>query len=871
MAVIQDGIIIGIRQSGSKAAALALSAVNAATNKLAGSTVTLGSTLAKVVPIQRDSATGAIKLGASSTVAASQVKLLSASLGKLSIVAGRAGLSKSLASFRSVLGSVYNSFTRLIKISAVFGAIIGALVLYKSIKEFTDFQFAMAKVQAVANATSEELRQLTALTRNLGATTVFTAKQSAEALLLLTQAGFSVSQSMRALPDTLSLAQAGFLEIPKATDIVISTLKGFGLEVDQVGRVTDVLAQTARNSKTTIESLGAAFSYAAPLSRALNVDIEQTSALLGVLGNRGLGDRSGRGLNAFFSQLSKGTPDAVKALARYGLTLEDVDIKTKGAIKVIKTLNAANISVRDNYKIFGRVGALVALSFKDVNEELDKLHLANLKAEGSTKKMQRTMNETNRGALKQFTSAISEAYIQIGQDLEPAFVDFSKTLTGAISIMNGMETQFYNNNKVSKELRGQIKELGGEFKNINLFLRLFFQTLLKNSGALIKFGTDVVTVIGEGLADVSLGILGIDKDIGNLKVDSDGSAVNKFALFFAKITTIGQEFRNRINFYLDVGGIRTLNNASKEADDKVKELRASLKTLQEGGGGFGEQIYENRSVEELTKQLEIAQENALKLTTQIHEKNISFTAEEAFKKSYDNFKSLIKKINQDQKANQIKLTVDTGNSVEELDKQLAEFERQFKAYQARYKVISDNIGEVLKGPGEQFAESLSEGLATGQVRLAEFLNKALQQILQASIKKAIVSPLVKIATGAIQTAVSSVFAGPAPSGADNVDGFTLPEIGSSNNQGFSTPNLLPTGAGSFDKLSPGAGSLQSSNQPVFNVFDQRTAEAPKLEQRKNSTGGIDTYIKESVDRSLNEGAFDNGFSSKYNLSTQGSI
>ena len=157
-----------------------------------------------------------------------------------------------------------------------------------SIRVFASFESSMLRVKAITGATGQEFEDLTNLAKELGATTAFTARESAEAMGFLAQAGFDVKEINEALPRVLSLAAAGQLELASAADITASVLRGFSLTADESGRVADVLAASASSANTSVQEMGEAFKFAGPVASAMGISIEEAAAALGVLWNAGL-------------------------------------------------------------------------------------------------------------------------------------------------------------------------------------------------------------------------------------------------------------------------------------------------------------------------------------------------------------------------------------------------------------------------------------------------------------------------------------------------------------------------------------------------------------------------------------------------------
>ena len=338
-------------------------------------------------------------------------------------------------------------------------AAIGGLTLGRVINETADFEQAMLGVRAVTRATADEYQILTNQARELGATTVFSARQAADAQRFLAQAGFEVNEVLSATPGVIQLAVAAGLDLSEAADLASNALSGFRLEVDQLGRVNDVLANTAASANTDVRQLGQALSFAAPIATAAGVSIEETAAAIGALSDAGLqASRAGTGLVGFIRQLSRVTPQAQQTLEKYGITLEDIDITTRGLQPVMETLAAANISVSDSFQIFGSEAGAAAQILLGTSERVDQLTQSNREASGSAQEMADIMGSGLRAAISSLNSAASEAVLQIGEGgLGSSMAFLIRQATGVLSVYNDMLPQFAQANDLSEEQARQFQ------------------------------------------------------------------------------------------------------------------------------------------------------------------------------------------------------------------------------------------------------------------------------------------------------------------------------------------------------------------------------------------------------------------------------
>src|SRR5690554_3975749 len=225
------------------------------------------------------------------------------------------------------------------RLTGVLGAVGIGVGFAQAIREVSNFQAAMNGLAAVSGATADQMATLEQQARSLGATSQFSAQQAGEAQRFLAQAGFEVNEILGATPGILQLATAGSLDLASTADIASNVLGGMRMEVDELNRVNDVLAATASGANTNVVQLGNALSYAAPFAVSAGISIEEPSAAIGVMSDAGVqGSRAGTGLICVIRQLSNVTSAGEGALARYGLGVEDVDIKTHGLAEVMRRL-----------------------------------------------------------------------------------------------------------------------------------------------------------------------------------------------------------------------------------------------------------------------------------------------------------------------------------------------------------------------------------------------------------------------------------------------------------------------------------------------------------------------------------------------------
>ena len=126
------------------------------------------------------------------------------------------------------------------------------------IKMGSDFEAQMSRVKAISGATQEDFQKLRDQALQLGADTSFSASQAAEGMENLAAAGFSVTETMEAMPGLLDLAAASGEDLSASSDIAASAIRGFGLEASEAAHVADVLAANANMKNSSVAQTGEA-------------------------------------------------------------------------------------------------------------------------------------------------------------------------------------------------------------------------------------------------------------------------------------------------------------------------------------------------------------------------------------------------------------------------------------------------------------------------------------------------------------------------------------------------------------------------------------------------------------------------------------
>ena len=303
--------------------------------------------------------------------------------------------------------------------------ILGAGVA--STKIAGDFESSMNKVSAISGATGKDLQSLEDLAKQMGATTKFSASESADALSYMGMAGWKTQDMISGLPGILNLAAAGGTDLALTSDILTDGLTSMGLTAKDTDKFVDIMAATCSNANTNIELMGETLKYVGPVAGSLGIEMDDLSVAIGLMGNAGIkGSNAGTALRAGLTNLVKPTKEMANAMKEYGVELvtnKDGSVDLMGTMTNLRTVLGEldqTTQAQALSAIFGKEAMSGWASIVNASEgDFNKLSEAIANSEGTAKSMSDTMMEGMNGALTEMKSALEGVAITIGERLTP--------------------------------------------------------------------------------------------------------------------------------------------------------------------------------------------------------------------------------------------------------------------------------------------------------------------------------------------------------------------------------------------------------------------------------------------------------------------
>lgn len=320
---------------------------------------------------------------------------------------------------------------------------------YKALKSAGDFEQTLNVFGVTANATTGEMKSVSAAAIKLGNDAKLpgtSATDAATAMLELAKGGLSAKEAMDAARGTLQLSAAAQIDNATAAQIVSDNLNVFALKGTEASRVADLLAASANATTASMPEMADALKQSAAVAAQFNIPIEDTVTMLSELANAGIkGSDAGTSVKTMLLSLAGNSPKAKKAIRELGLSVFDANGKFIGMSDTTAKYAEAMKGMSDEQKIatlktiFGTDAIRAAnvilgqgsTAFQKMKESVTEV--------GAAQKLSEAQTKGFNGAMLALKSAIGTVALVFGTKLLPASTSALNFLTDHIpTIVSGM-------------------------------------------------------------------------------------------------------------------------------------------------------------------------------------------------------------------------------------------------------------------------------------------------------------------------------------------------------------------------------------------------------------------------------------------------
>ena len=630
------------------------------------------------------------------------------------------GPAEQLAKNEKILNAPYNAMKKIGKAGAVAMGTISAAALMagkKAVGVGMDFDKAMSSWKGTAKASEAEFSLAREAALKYGRETTKTATESANALEYMALAGWSVEDSVKALPSVLKLSEATNLDLARTSDLVTDSMSATGEVIGENGenlqRFLDVATTANNKSNQTAEQLMEAWIQTGGVFKGLKVDIEDSATALGVLANRGIkGSEAGTALNAIMINLTTGAGQAGKAMQKLGVsafengkfkglkqTLTEVRDKLAGLTEEQQNYYKARIGGKHHIDAFTHLlNGLDAV--KDGQKEWDSLNESLRNANGSLQQMAATKMDNLWGDTKILQSAMQDLGIKVSDAINIPLRDGAKAFTNMVYASDGF---IGNLEELYPKLKRGAEGFGEFVKPVIKIGEFFVSNPEWLTGAVTGF-----SALAVGLKSINVGAKGIES------ISSFVTAMGANPML-AAVTVLGLFTSGMIGLST---AIDTYNakEGKKDLSKRFGDMKLSLKELGDVAMEIvGKKTFERLSqaskqlsaVGQYSKEIDRTAESLQKLQLRLSV-NSDFNKEDAEKLGTE-LESLASGVSNLVSEQQIAMHFSIRGLFGEGD---ATGEGLIKQFDGMYTSIRGDVERIGKQLGDEYKKAMEDGIIT---------------------------------------------------------------------------------------------------------------------------------------------------------------
>jgi TP901 family phage tail tape measure protein len=323
------------------------------------------------------------------------------------------------------------------------GAAVGAAIAASAatagygVKKAMDFEVVLSEVKAITGATTAELETMADAALDLGAKSGLGATAAAQAMAELAKAGMDAQTTIGALPATITLAQAGQMDLAEAAAATANTMGLFALEASEAGHIADALATAANATTADVKDFTMALTQGGSAARAAGMDFDDTVVALEALAAIGVKNSdAGTSLKAMLTQLAKPTGDAAAMARKLGLDFFDAEGNFKSLASVSGMLGEAFDGLTNEQRLaaattlVGTDGQRALLALYNAGPERLEAYRKGLGEQGTAADVAKDKNDNLAGALSRLHASIDAVLIR---NIRPYLVDAADAVNGLVT------------------------------------------------------------------------------------------------------------------------------------------------------------------------------------------------------------------------------------------------------------------------------------------------------------------------------------------------------------------------------------------------------------------------------------------------------
>lgn len=489
-----------------------------------------------------------------------------------------------------------------------------------AVKMAADFDQQMSTVQANTGATSAQMDQLRAAAIEAGASTVYSASDSADAINDLGKAGMSVTDILTGgLSGALNLAASDGMAVGDAAEYMANALSMFHLKGSQASQVADTLAAGAGKAVGNVSDFGEALNNCGAQANSFGMNVQETTGVLALFAQNGtIGAEAGTQLNSMLMKLAAPSTEAANTMKELGISAYDAQGHFVGMAKFAGQLQKAEKGLTDeqrnqaNATIFGSYAIKAANYLYEAGESGVNKWTKAVSESGYAAEQAAAKNNNLKGDLENLSGSMESLMISVGEGAQGPLRKMVQGLDTLVDAFAGLPSEAQQTIVVMASLAGVFGAVHKAAGNLNGST----STMANNIGLAIDPIQRVKTALAS--AQTAFQMFKASSMSASEQINAFGTSAGKAELKTAGFKAIGSSVMSLLGgpwgIALTVAGAALSAFISRQ--QKAKEAAEQLQSALESGSNISETIagaYQDMS------------SGGVKLTTWLDKAGISLT------------------------------------------------------------------------------------------------------------------------------------------------------------------------------------------------------------------------------------------------------
>ena len=489
-----------------------------------------------------------------------------------------------------------------------------------AVKMAADFDQQMSTVQANTGATSAQLDQLRAAAIEAGASTVYSASDSADAINDLGKAGMSVTDILTGgLSGALNLAASDGMAVGDAAEYMANALSMFHLKGSQASQVADTLAAGAGKAVGNVSDFGEALNNCGAQANSFGMNVQETTGVLALFAQNGtIGAEAGTQLNSMLMKLAAPSTEAANTMKELGISAYDAQHHFVGMANFAGQLQKAEKGLTDeqrnqaNATIFGSYAIKAANYLYEAGESGVNKWTKAVSESGYAAEQAAAKNNNLKGDLENLGGSMESLMISVGEGAQGPLRKMVQGLDTLVDAFSGLPSGAQQTLVVMASLAGVFGAVHKAAGNLNGST----STMANNIGLAIDPIQRVKTALAS--AQTAFQMFKASSMSASEQMEAFGTSASKAQLKTAGFKAVGSSVMSLLGgpwgIALTVAGVALSAFISQQ--QKAKAASEQLESALESGSDVASEIagaYQDMS------------SGGVKLTTWLDKAGISLT------------------------------------------------------------------------------------------------------------------------------------------------------------------------------------------------------------------------------------------------------